>query len=78
MLPTQGTWVRSLIRKPDPTCCNQDMVQPNKSIFKKRNSLQVARLGGNEPLGTFVAARVILLHTFESVISLLARFTLQV
>ena len=39
----------------------------------------MARLGGNEPLGTFVAAaRVILLHTFESVISLLARFTLQV
>ena len=29
-LPTQGAWVRSLVRELDPTCHNEHVVQPNK------------------------------------------------
>ena len=29
-LPTQGAWVRSLVRELDPTCHNEDVVQANK------------------------------------------------
>ena len=31
-LPTQGTWIRSLVGEVDLTCHNQDLKQPNKSV----------------------------------------------
>ena len=33
VLPMQGAWVRSLVRELDPTCHNQDLVQPNAYFF---------------------------------------------
>ena len=30
VLPRQGTQVRSLVRELNPTCCNEDLAQPNK------------------------------------------------
>ena len=37
--PNAGPGVPSLVRELDPTCCNPDLVQPNK-YFKKRKSFQ--------------------------------------
>ena len=34
-LPVQGAQVQSLMGELDPTCCNQDLAQPNKKIKRK-------------------------------------------
>ena len=52
----QGGWVWSLVRKPDPTCCNKDwrswvlQLRPselkNKEIFLRVNILEIAEASG--------------------------------
>ena len=51
----QGTWVRSLVRELDPTCCKKDLVQRPPTLHQKkvtlsglvRGALTAKALGGD-------------------------------
>ena len=44
----QGTRIRSLVMKLDPTCCNQDPEQPNKLKKKKKHLSEAAEKPSRE------------------------------